>query len=515
MPATLLDDPPGPAALAELRRHGIVEPERAARELRSLAPDPASRTLLIRLIPELLAVLPDVPDPDAALSHLERFVRASGGGAAVLGVLQGRGRESLALLLFALGATPFLADALVRHHEWAGWLTDRHALAPPRQPRELAEEVRRALDEAGPGGARDALRRVKRRELVRLALRDLRRLAPVEETLATLSALADALVAGAYEVAAAEVRAEAGLDPARADTRSGFVVMALGKLGGSELNFSSDVDLVYVHRSDAGRVARPRTAPSRHAHAESLARRLTSVLDDPSHEGNVYRVDLRLRPEGRAGAISHSLQAAEAYYRARGAPWERLALIKARPVAGDETLARAFAKRLQPFVWRRPFDLPELAQVLRMKHEGERRLHARGLGERHVKVGRGGIREVELVAQVLQLRSGGARRLGARATLAALDALRARRILPAAAAQALARAYVFLRDVENKLQMVHDSQTHVLPAQAGELRLLARRLGYADTPAETAAARFASDYARQTDAVRGLFEELLLRPASA
>jgi glutamate-ammonia-ligase adenylyltransferase len=513
VPATLLDDPSGPAALALLRRHGVVEPERAARELRSLASDPQARAVLVRLLPQLVPALSAVPDPDAALSHLERFVRASGGGAAVLAVLHGRGHESLALLLFALGSSPFLADQLVRHHEWAGWLTDRHALARPRPARELADEVRRAIAEAGPGGARDALRRVRRREIVRLALRDLRRLASVEDTLHALSALADALVDGAFEVAAAEVRAEAGLGPARAGASCDFAVLALGKLGGSELNFSSDVDLVYIHRTDSGRVGRSRAAPTRHAHAESLARRLTAVLGEPSHEGHVYRVDLRLRPEGRAGAISHSLGAAEAYYRTRGAPWERLALLKARPVAGDvRGLGGTLLRRLSPFVWGRPFDAQALHQVLRMKHESDRRLAARGLGERHVKLGRGGIREIELVTQVLQLRSGGRGALRARATLEALQALRAARVLPAAEADALARAYLFLRDVENKLQMVHDSQTHVLPADEPELRRLARRLGYADGPGAPAASRLSHDLARHTDLVHRQFEELLVRP---
>jgi glutamate-ammonia-ligase adenylyltransferase len=290
-------------------------------------------------------------------------------------------------------------------------------------------------------------------------------------------------------------------------------VLALGKLGGSELNFSSDVDLVYLHASDEGRVGRAPGAPTRHAYAELLARRLTAVLGDTTHEGHVYRVDLRLRPEGRAGAISHSLRAADRYYRTRGATWERLALLKARPVAGDLALARALLRRVAPFVWGRRFDDHALQLVLRMKHESERRLLARGQLERHVKLGRGGIREIELVAQVLQLRSRGTGALRSRATLEALAALRAARALGAPEAEALAHAYLFLRDVENKLQMVHDSQTHVLPEDAAELRLLARRLGYADGHGSPAASRFERDLDEQRAVVRRLFEELLLRPA--
>jgi len=509
----LLEEPPGPDALALLRRHGLLDPQRAAGELRAIAKDAEARSALARLLPALLPALSAVPDPDAALSRLERFVHASGGGAGVLAVLHERGPAALELLAWALGASPFLADQLVRHPEWAGWLTEPHALGL-RSAKQLAGHVRKAIAEAGPGGARDVLRRTRRREIVRIALLDLRRLVPVEETLRALSALADALVSAAFDVAVAEVRAEAGLPLPHAGARSGFAVLALGKLGGSELNFSSDVDLVYLHRTDSGVVSRRSGSLTLHAHAEALGRRITAVLGEASHEGHVYRVDLRLRPEGRAGAISHSLRAAEEYYVGRGAAWERLALIKARPVAGDPELARALLRRVTAFVWEAPFDAQALRQVLRMKHESDRRLAARGLTDRHVKLGRGGIREIELITQVLQLRGGGRGALRSRATLEALAALREAGALAAPEADALARAYLFLRDVENKLQMVHDAQTHVLPVDDDELRLLARRLGYPDSPDAPAVVRFRSDLSGHAETVHRLFQELLLRPLS-
>ncbi len=346
---------------------------------------------------------------------------------------------------------------------------------------------------------------------------------PVAGTLGALSAIADALVPVALEVAAAEAREELGLparSPASRRAQPGFVVLALGKLGGSELNFSSDVDLVYVHRSDSGRVSRRKPALDRHAWAEIVARRLTAVLGEATHEGHVYRVDLRLRPEGRAGAISHSLDAADEYYRGRGATWERLALLKARPVAGDGRLGRELLRRVSPFVWKRPFDADAVRQVLRMKHESDRRLVARGLEDRHVKLGRGGIREIELITQVLQIRHGRAARLRlprARGTLAALDTLRSLGALPGPEHDALARAYLFLRDVENKLQMAHDAQTHVLPADDDDLVQLARRLGYGGdrgTPGH-AVARFRSDLRGHTDAVHRLFGDLLGRLVSS
>jgi glutamate-ammonia-ligase adenylyltransferase len=404
-----------------------------------------------------------------------------------------------------------VAEQLVRHPEWVDTLTDLRTLARVRRPREIRDEIETALERQDAKGARDVLRRIRRREAARLALRDQRRLVPVEETLRGLSALADAMLSSALEVAAREARAEAGLRPhPRGAREAGFCVLAFGKLGGYELNFSSDVDLVYLHATDRGAVSRRAGAPRRHAYAESLGRRLTALLAEPLHEGHVYRVDLRLRPEGGAGAISHSLESADAYYRARGATWERLALIKARAAAGDLELGGRLLRRVRPFVWGRPFGGAERRQLLAMKHATDRGLAARGLTRRNVKLGRGGIREVELVIQTLQLASGGATAaLRARGSLEALEALRSARRLAAPEADALARAYLFLRDVENKLQMVHDAQTHVLPVDDDELRLLARRLGYPDGRDAPAASRFASDLAGHQDAVHRLFQELM------
>jgi glutamate-ammonia-ligase adenylyltransferase len=517
--ARLLDDPPGSSALALLRRHGLAEPERAARELRLVAADERLRGIgRSDLLPLLLRPLAELPDPDGALGRLERLVRAGGAGA-VLGVHRD-GPQAASALLWALGGSPFLAEQLIRHPDWAEWLTERPVLGRVREPREIAAAAREAIAGLAPEEARDALRRARRREVVHVAVRDLLRLSTVAGTLGALSGIADALLPVALEVAAEEARVELCL-PARARRGAlpGFVALALGKLGGSELNFSSDVDLVYIHRGDSRSPRKP--ALEGHAWAAALARRLTSVLGEATHEGHVYRVDLRLRPEGRAGAISHSLAAADEYYRRRGATWERLALLKARPVAGDARLGEELQRRVSGFVWARPFDADAVRQVLRMKSESDRRLAVCGLEDRHVKLGRGGIREIELVTQVLQVRHGRAARLRAgpaRSTLAALDALRALRALPPEEADALADAYLFLRDVENKLQMVHDAQTHVLPTDDDELARLARRLGYGgerERGAGHTAARFRSDLRGHADTVRRLFGDILGRLVSA
>ena len=297
--ARLLEDPPGEAALARLRRCGFDEPERAARELRLVASHPPLGPALQKTMGSLLGSLARLPDALGALVRLERFAR--GDEALTLRKLLERGPRARQALLWALGGSPFLAEQVIRHPEWAEWLTRPRVLASAPGARVIAAEARRLVAGRAPAAARDALRLLRRREVLRIAIRDLLRLTPVTGTLASLSALADGLVGAALEVAAGEL----GEPPARstaAPSTPGFSVLGLGKLGGGELNFSSDVDLVYVHR-DAGREA----APAARCRALSRARRLTAVLAHVDRRRLVYRVDLRLRPEGRAGRSSNSL----------------------------------------------------------------------------------------------------------------------------------------------------------------------------------------------------------------
>jgi glutamate-ammonia-ligase adenylyltransferase len=257
-------------------------------------------------------------------------------------------------------------------------------------------------------------------------------------------------------------------------------------------------------------MARAPRAPSRPDFNKALALRLTAALADLTDEGYVYRVDLRLRPEGRVGPAAQSLAACEEYYRTRGATWERMALIKAWPVAGDSKVGQGFLRRVQPFVYGRPFGDGDMQEVRRIKQEIDRKTAARDESHRNVKLGIGGIREIEFVAQILQARRGqGDPRLRVRNTLAALHALAERKILPSAEHEALRRAYLFLRDVENKLQMVADAQTHSLPRSEDELRLSARRLGYRDDAGMSPALALLRDHRAHTEAVHPIFEAVL------
>jgi glutamate-ammonia-ligase adenylyltransferase len=233
------------------------------------------------------------------------------------------------------------------------------------------------------------------------------------------------------------------------------------------------------------------------------------ALSEFTGEGYVYRVDLRLRPEGKAGNIAYSLDGFERYYQSRGETWERLALLKAWPVAGERALGQRFLEMTHPFVFDLPFDLKALEEVRGIKRKIDQKMTIRQERSRNVKLGAGGIREIELIVQALQVRHGGQTpQIRERNTMKALVALCDQSLISEEECETLTQAYVFLRDVENKLQMVNDAQTHSLPADGQELTACARRLGYSDNDLGAAAEQFLREYKRHTGQVNSIFEEI-------
>jgi glutamate-ammonia-ligase adenylyltransferase len=312
---------------------------------------------------------------------------------------------------------------------------------------------------------------------------------------------------------------------------SGFAVIGMGKLGGRELNYSSDVDLIYVYSDDGvttgpdeqGQRASKTTRKTARGipneeYFERLARELTHALTDVTTEGTVFRVDLRLRAEGTVGQLTRSLRSYGQYYATRGQTWERMALLKAAPVAGDQQVGRAFLRRMRSFILGGGYPTESdsrrlLLEVRGVKDMIDRKVAKRGQESRNVKLGTGGIREIEFLVQSIQLL--GARRIPAiwqRGTQASLERFQAAGLLIRAEAKALSSAYVFLRDVEHKLQMVHDLQTHALPEDAQELTRCAVRLGYDAANRSEAMARFLADHRSHTEYVNGLFRMLFLYP---
>jgi [glutamine synthetase] adenylyltransferase / [glutamine synthetase]-adenylyl-L-tyrosine phosphorylase len=492
--------------IALLSPYGFKEPEKADANLQTLADDAPARRLLADILEELLDNVSQSADPDQALNYFERFARAAINKIHLFSYLKDSPR-TLEILAKTFGGSPYMAEILIRDPHYLYWVTDPQILYSVRKKREIERELARAMKTLADERKRlDYLRVLKRREMLQIGVRDLLRLCTVEETLTALSTLAEALISGAYWICASALRGEYGI-PRRAF--GGFTILGMGKLGGGELNFSSDVDLIYLYASDQEEVREESATISASEYFRRLCQKITVALSEFTGEGYVYRVDLRLRPEGKAGNIAYSLDGFERYYQSRGETWERLALLKAWPVAGERALGQRFLEMTHPFVFDRPFDLKALEAVRGIKRKIDQRMTIRQERSRNVKLGAGGIREIELIVQALQVRHGGQTpQIRERNTMKALVALCDQSLISEEECETLTQAYVFLRDVENKLQMVNDAQTHSLPADGQELTACARRLGYSDNDLGAAAEQFLREYKRHTGQVNSIFEEI-------
>ena len=341
-----------------------------------------------------------------------------------------------------------------------------------------------------------ALRQAKRAIALVVAIADIGEIWPLETVTHALSTLAEAtlqlsirhLMRSAHD--AGDIRLQ---DPRRPELKCGFTVLAMGKLGGSELNYSSDIDLILLYDGTAPVYARGRVADSVGLFTSRVARDLITLMETRDANGYVFRVDLRLRPDPAVTPPAVSLHAALTYYESMGLNWERAAMIKARPVAGDLALGHRFLEAIRPFVWRRGLDFAAVADIHAMKRRIDQ-VKKTALGPagdpvgrivgHNVKLGEGGIREIEFLVQTLQMVWGGRDpTLRIKATLPAMALLAETGHLEEATRQQLEASYRFLRQVEHRLQMVNDRQTHNLPEQPGEMERVAYFMGFPDARA--------------------------------
>ncbi|MCG6874359.1 MAG: bifunctional [glutamate--ammonia ligase]-adenylyl-L-tyrosine phosphorylase/[glutamate--ammonia-ligase] adenylyltransferase [Betaproteobacteria bacterium] len=320
-----------------------------------------------------------------------------------------------------------------------------------------------------------ALRRLRQRVMLRLAVRDLGNLAPLSEVMATMSDLAEVAIATAQDFHSAALEASLGV-PSANGQRQELIVIGMGKLGGRELNVSSDVDLVFAYPEE-GDVEGPRPL-SNHEYFARLGTKIIGSLNEITADGQVFRVDMRLRPWGDPGPLVCSFDALENYLVAQGREWERYAWIKARAITGGR--AKELAEVVRPFVFRKYLDFASIGAVRSLHAQIRREVKRRDLAG-DVKLGPGGIREIEFIAQALQLIRGGRdTALQARPTLTVLEILGTRGILPQTAVGELSEAYEFLRRLEHRLQWLDDAQTHALPTGAEDRQLIAESMGHAD-----------------------------------
>ncbi len=490
-----------PAALKAL---GLVNVSRATANLRALLPPTLPDDLRQNLWRQLRDVLPTTSDPDRALNNLDRFFEAARSRLALASLLQ-RDPTGLPILMTLFSTSQYLSDWLIREPENYDFLrmTEGQLYAREVLVDELVSEIDTVNDVAD---AMAVLRRFKHRETLRIGFCDLIAQCHVADITQQISWVAEAICEAALKFAWKQRVARWGA-PIGADGRPNrFAVLAMGKLGGGELNYSSDIDLIFVY-DDSGLSEQGRDAAT---WFDALARDFVKLLNETTDLGIAYRVDLRLRPEGSRGRMCNSLDQLLRYYDLQGRTWERQALIKARPVAGDLELGHQLLGKLEPWIYGRMLNRHDIAGIKALKRKIERRAVLEGEELTNVKTGFGGIRDVEFVIQFLQLLNGGrAPEVRVPNTLKAIESLAGAGALTLRESQLLSQNYQWLRKLEHRLQIMFDLQTHSLPDEDQELERIAWRMGYREYFGQSPSQLFQQDLREITSVNRAILNHLL------
>jgi glutamate-ammonia-ligase adenylyltransferase len=498
-----------------LRGWQVRDPERGWRNLSHLVGSlglDATRDL----VAPLGRLLPRCPDPDMALNNLERFLSTPGGAATLPSLLEARGR-TLETLVQLFSTSQSFSDLLVANPDFLPMLRVPLRTSPSlaEMQDQLREEVAAAFEY---NAILRAFRRFRQRQTLRIGTNDIIRDRPLEEITRDISHVADACLQVALETAQRRLAERFGQPHTAAGAEARCVILAFGKLGGMELNYSSDIDIMLVYDDEGSTRGTRGGSISNDDYFARVTGEVVRLLSAHSDYGQAYRVDLRLRPEGLRGPLARSLASTLAYYDTLGRTWERQALIKLRPVAGDEKLGAEFLSAIEPFVYRKYLSFAEINEIKAHKRRIERTNEGALVKETDVKTGHGGIRDVEFTIQFLQLLNGGdLPELRQRNTLLAMQALERAGCLTAQEESILDDAYRFLRKTEHRLQLLFDLQTHRLPETDDELRKLSLRMGYARPSKQKASRngdgdplrRFLEDYGHKTQLNRRILDHLL------
>ncbi|HYF50798.1 MAG TPA: bifunctional [glutamate--ammonia ligase]-adenylyl-L-tyrosine phosphorylase/[glutamate--ammonia-ligase] adenylyltransferase [Planctomycetota bacterium] len=468
--------------------------------------------------PGVLRALYRSSDPSQALFTLQRWLESGGRAEPAW-----QDPEFLALLATLFAATPALSEHFIRFPN-----RTRTVLDPVLQRQIIGGYMWRQIVHSALAGCEgynqrlSVLRRTRVECMLQIAALDLIGVSQLHDTTRALSDLADACIEAALAMAIDRIGSRLGVFKPRADASTQtpfappppFVVFALGKLGGRELNYSSDIDLVFGYdaKGESVETSRPTEAS---AWFTALGEEIVTILDKVTEDGRVYRVDMRLRPHGAAGPLVRSFEEMRNYFQTEGRTWERQAWLKARAAAGDIQLGAGFLKELDSFIYRKYLSLDAISDIQALKRQIELSVARRGETEDEVKLGKGGIRDIEFTVQFLQMLHGiDHQKIRGGNSLRALYDLRKEGLLSDREVEPLADAYVFLRNVEHRLQLHGDQQVHRLPSDSAARRRIARSLGYSDLyasgpqPALTAQEAFEADRVRHTSRTREVFQRL-------
>ncbi|MGE5302077.1 MAG: bifunctional [glutamate--ammonia ligase]-adenylyl-L-tyrosine phosphorylase/[glutamate--ammonia-ligase] adenylyltransferase [Alphaproteobacteria bacterium] len=447
------------------------------------------------------------PSPALARNQLSRLIEDYGAAS-----LKKFSPAELAALVRLLGSSVYLGDVLLAQgKQWPEIFLRQLALGEKGASEHLKELQAAVATSASLEEFGKALRRHKRREFLRIGARDLLPSVPMEETVRELTSLAEGALRAAYQFCRSEVEKDFGaLNIAGTASAQRFAVLGMGKLGGGELNFSSDIDVIFLYEDDEDESSGGRKGKVMpRDFFTALGKHIIQVMGEVTEDGFVFRIDLRLRPLGVNGPLVQSVASAMVYYESWGQCWERAALIKARPVAGDVALGASFLKEIEPFIYRRYLDYTTVDELRHMKMRIENELLDSRSKERNIKLGYGGIREVEFFTQALQLVNGGyVPEVRGQRTIPALAELARHGFIAEQEEHDLVYAYRFLRQVEHKVQIVQEAHAHSIPEGDDEEQALARRLGYTRHGKQTERELFWRDQRAHTSKVRAIFDRL-------
>ena len=468
----LADSVPEELSREILERVGFENPQRAYTNLRGLAGKGYRRHTFAKLTLLAVDVLSQTPDPDMALNNWERFIHVRTSPEFHYNLLLSQPMR-LEILLNIFAGSQFLSDTLVRYPGFLDWVILPENLHGIRKRADIEAELEGSLSRPGSHEKwMNNLRRTWRREMLRIGARDMALGVPTQEVMLDLATVAEALVRMALRKVLEEIREAGEIPDGVGNLQEHFCILAFGKLGGQELNYSSDIDLVGVF--DAPRGAEPEAFKQLYA---NVMERVSLDLSRHTEAGYAYRVDLRLRPHGQAGDLVPSFSGLMDYYRREASLWEIQAALKIRPIAGDPGLGKRFLEEMRCILLEHR-DKEKIVRSIETMRQASVRKAARSLGGgQDVKNGEGGIRDVEFLVQGLQLIHGPDRpELLTGNTLEALNALEEARLLPEAVRAQLDEDYLLLRRVEHFLQIMEGRQTHALPKDPAERKALARRL---------------------------------------
>lgn len=502
---------------------GFEDPKTAWRNLTALGGQVNFEKLYPTFFPSFLEFLGQSYNADLACNNFERLAEKIHDKENLYARLT-QSSEFLRVLLILFSGSQVLTDTLLNDPSHLDWLSQPETLTESKTRDRLYREFY-AMAAAREGNTIPSLlRRFKKREYIRIGLRDLLGLVELAENVESLSDLADVCLQVAFEFAYETTKKKYGIPVYEdADGRlreSEFTILSMGKLGGRELNYSSDIDLIYIYTSSMGETQKPEAGPqpalsvSNHEFHTRQAQALTQALHEITSEGNVFRVDLNLRPEGQNGEIVNSLTSCETYYQSWGKTWERQAMIKARVSAGSEALGNDFFAMIRPFVYRRSLDFHAIEEVKALKKKMDLQLKQKNQDKGNIKLGFGGIREIEFIVQSYQLLFGGRDpSLRNPNTLENLQKLHDRKFLSTTEYQRLQAAYIFLRNLENRVQITFGLQTYRMPKEERDLDVLAKKMCFKEATPQERISHLQNEFEHHTQFVGNMFAGLFVDDA--